>query len=347
MNRVLYYQCELFIGILSRLLNTLVRIYTSSKSVGTEEGRIDMTTVNSASQPAPSHEGLLARHPLFFYFLIVFAFSWLMFTPAVLTYYEILNLSPSIVGLLGIAGLLGPVLSGFIMTAAAEGRPGVRRWLRRIALWRVGLQWYLFALIGLPIVMTLATLIVRPEALESFRTLAPLAVLPYLSAFVFMVLIGGPLFEEPGWSGFAQPRLQRLHGPLVGGLILGSLWALWHLPGFLIPSQDLTDIPPRGTVVDFVVFALALIGLRLVMQWVFNHTKGSVLMAILVHASWNTFYSAALIQLFPAPSVLGSYLNLTIAAGTLALLIVVLTKGSLGYRHYQQEEEYDQATVSI
>jgi membrane protease YdiL (CAAX protease family) len=264
-----------------------------------------------------------------------------MFLPAVLTYYGILNISPSIFGLLGIAGLLGPILSGFIMTAVTEGRAGTRRWLRRIMLWRVGLRWYLFALIGLPLAMVLATIIVWPGALESFQTLAPLFVLPYLSAFVFMVLIGGPLFEEPGWSGFALPRLQRLHGPLVGGLILGSLWSLWHLPGFLIPSQDLTDIPPRGTVLDFVVFALALIALRLIMQWVFNNTKGSVLMAILVHASWNTFYSAALIQIFPAPSVLGSYLNLTIAAWALALLVVVLTRGRLGYR----EEEPELATA--
>jgi membrane protease YdiL (CAAX protease family) len=276
--------------------------------------------------------GLLARHPLVFYFLIAFAFSWLMFLPPVLTYYGVLNVAPSVFGVLGIVGLLGPSLSGLIMTAATEGGAGIRRLLRRIVLWRVGLVWYLFALIGLPLVMVLATIIVRPGALESFQTLAPLSVLPYLGAFVFMVLVGGPLFEEPGWSGFALPRLQRLHSPLVGGLILGSLWALWHLPGFLIPSQGLTDIPPRGTVMDFVVFALALIGLRLVMQWVFNNTRGSVLMAILVHATWNTFYSAALIRLFPAPSVLGSYLNLTIAAGALALLVVALTRGRLGYR---------------
>jgi hypothetical protein len=68
-----------------------------------------------------------------------------------------------------------------------------------------------------------------------------------------------------------------------------------------------------------------------------------VLMAILIHASWNTFYSAALIQLFPAPSVLGSYLNLTIAAGVLALVIIAVTRGRLGYR---QEEEPDVATAS-
>ena len=133
---------------------------------------------------------------------------------------------------------------------------------------------------------------------------------------------------------------------MIGGLILGSLWALWHLPGFLIPSQDLTDIPPRGSVLDFVVFAIALIALRLIMQWVFNNTKGSVLIAILAHASWNTFYSAALIQLFPAPSVLGSYLNLTIAAGAVAVVLIALTRGRLGYQHYQQEKESDLAMAS-
>jgi len=58
----------------------------------------------------------------------------------------------------------------------------------------------------------------------------------------------------------------------------------------------------------------------------------------LVHASWNTFYSAALIQLFPAPSVLGSYLNLTIAAGAVAVVLIALTRGRLGYRNYRQKD---------
>jgi uncharacterized protein len=213
-------------------------------------------------------------------------------------------------------------------------------------MWRIGFRWYLFAFVGLPVVMVLGT-IVRPGVLESFQSPTPLSVLPYLSTFVFMVFIGRSLFEEPGWSGFAQPRLQRLYGPLAGGIILGSLWALWHLPGFLIPSEGLADIPPRGTVLDFVVFLLALIALRLVIVWVVNNTRGSVFIAILVHASWNTFYSAALIGLFPAPSVLGSYLNLTIAAGALTLALVALTRGRLGYRNYRQEEDPDPATAPI
>jgi uncharacterized protein len=285
-------------------------------------------------QPATPQRGIkvvLARHPLASFFLIAFAFSWLLFLPGPLMYYGVLNLNPSVLGVLGIAGLLGPIFSGFVMTATTEGRAGVGDLLRRIVLWRVGLRWYLFALLGIPVVMLLGTLL-RPGALGSFDLSAQPFTLAYIIAFVSMVLIGGPLFEEPGWTGFAQPRLQRLHGPLLGGLMLGILWALWHLPGFLIPSQNLTDIPPRGTVLDFVVFSLALVGLRFIIMWVVNNTRGSVLMAILTHASWNTFYSAALIGLFPARSVLGSYVNLTIASCVLALVIIALTRGQLGYR---------------
>jgi membrane protease YdiL (CAAX protease family) len=165
--------------------------------------------------PRRGFKGLLARHPLVSYFLIAFTFSWLLFLPGPLTYFGVLNLNPSALGMLAIAGLLGPILSGFIMTALIEGREGVGDLLRRVVLWRVGLQWYLFALLGLPVVMLLGTL-VRPGALESFDLSAQPFTLAYLVAFVSMVLIGGPLFEEPGWTGFAQPRLQRLHGPLVG-----------------------------------------------------------------------------------------------------------------------------------
>jgi uncharacterized protein len=282
-------------------------------------------------QPDSAPRGLLARHPLVSYFLITFVFSWLMFLPGLLTYYGLLNLSPQIIRLSAIAGLLGPMLSGFSMTAVTEGKPGVGRLLRRILRWRVGLRWYLFALFGLPIVMVFGT-IIRAGAVESLNIPAQPFTLAYLNAFVSMALIGGPLFEEPGWSGFAQPRLQRLYGPAAGGLLLGSLWAVWHLPGFLVPSQDLSDIPPRGTVLDFVVFALALMGLRMIIVWVVNNTRSSVLMAIVVHASWNTFYAAALVQLFRSPAVLGSYLNLTMAACALAVVLVATTRGRLGYR---------------
>src|ERR671916_2296534 len=113
-----------------------------------------MTTV--PSPPVSARQGLLARHPLISYFIITFAFSWLMFLPGVLTYYGVLSVSPSVIGVLGIVGLLGPVLSGFVMTAITQGAAGVGDLLRRIVLWRVGIQWYLFVVLGLPAVMVLA-----------------------------------------------------------------------------------------------------------------------------------------------------------------------------------------------
>ena len=289
-----------------------------------------MSTASAAERPT-GQQSVLARRPLTFYFLIAFAISWMLLAPGLLIVWGVLDIDPRIAGLLATASLLGPILSGFVMTAATEGDAGVRDWLLRIVRWRVGVRWYLFALFGIPAVVVLCTLI-RPGALASFDISAQPFSVAYLTAFISMALIGGPLLEEPGWTGFAQPRLQRLYGPLAGGLVLGSLWALWHLPGFLIPSQNLSDIPPRGTVLQFVVFCLALIGLRLVIMWIVNNTRDSVFMAILAHASWNTFYTAALIGLFPAPAVLGSYINLTIAAVAMALVLIVVTRGRLGYR---------------
>jgi len=107
--------------------------------------------------------------------------------------------------------------------------------------------------------------------------------LTYLSTYVLVVILGGPLFEEPGWRGFALPRLQPLHGPLVGTLILGLLWALWHLPEFLVPSW--AESSGGRSFLAMIKFVAAASAFAIVITWVFNHTKGSVFTAILVHAS--------------------------------------------------------------
>ena len=103
--------------------------------------------------------------------------------------------------------------------------------------------------------------------------------------------------EEPGWRGFALPRLQRLHGPLVGSLILGPLWALWHLPLFWVRAWN---FPP--TLLNIVLFVLAAIPFTIVMTWVFNNTKGSLLIAVLVHATFDMTF-VILNLLFTAPIV--------------------------------------------
>ncbi|HJZ54002.1 MAG TPA: type II CAAX endopeptidase family protein [Gemmataceae bacterium] len=283
--------------------------------------------------PAPpdtAGQGWLARRPLVSYFLIAFAFTWVLLFSVLLSEDGLgllpYAVSPTLARLIVPLSLMGPSLAALLVTAATEGSSGIGRLLRRIVRWRVGVRWYLFIFVGLPAVMVLGTL-VRPGALESFDLSAFPPADEYLLAFAFMMTLGGPLFEEPGWRGFALPRPQRSYGPLLGGFILGSLWALWHLPAFLVPQK----LPPSGTVLDFVRFTLALIALTYIIQWIVNHTRGSVLMAILTHASWNTFY-AALVKLFPAPAVIDSYLNLTVAAWAAAGVIIALTRGRLGYQ---------------
>jgi uncharacterized protein len=108
-----------------------------------------------------------ARHPLVFFFIIAYAFSWLAWLPLVLSEDGVGLLSfRSPIGFyatLAIASF-GPALAAFIMTGITEGRIGIGRLLRRIVLWRVGLRWYLFALIGLPAIMVLSVILVRLRA---------------------------------------------------------------------------------------------------------------------------------------------------------------------------------------
>ena len=305
-----------------------------------------MTTVDNAAQrPGTPREGLLARYPLISFFVMAFAFSWIAWSPWVLSEdgagllpYE---LSGVAAGLLNAAAILvGPTLSAFIMTGITEGREGIRRLLRRIVLWQVGFRWYLFALVGIPVVMALGTVILPGGLAALLALIGPGYVLSYLGTFVLVTILGGPLFEEPGWRGFALPRLQPLHGPLVGTLILGVLWALWHLPEFMVPSwAESSGGSGFLAIVKFVCIAIAF---AIVTTWVFNNTKGSVLMAILVHASIDTF--SLPIGGLASPSAVGN--SILVSFGVFALVLVVLTRGQLGYRHYRQEEDPDLATAS-
>jgi uncharacterized protein len=292
-----------------------------------------MSAATTAPQPATASllRRLLTRHPLVSFFVLAYALTWLGWSPwflseagvGLLPYDgEEISLYSNIVAL-----VLGPTLSAFIMTGATEGREGVRRLLRRIVLWRVGLRWYLFVLLGIPAIVLVST-VVMPGALASFQVSeVPSTLVLYVVAGPFMLFAGGPVFEEIGWRGFALPRLQRLHGPLVGSLLLGALWGLWHLPLFLIPSWD----TPHGRPLDIALFVIWAMAITIVFTWIFNNTKGSVLLAILAHGSVN-MAAASVYGIFPAPTVTGGIANFVMGFGVAALVIVALTRGRLGYR---------------
>lgn len=281
-----------------------------------------------------SDRNILARYPLAFFFIFAYAGSWLVMLPYLRFGYDVglLPFSWPIPFVLSaaIAPFAGPFLAAFIMTGVTEGGEGIRCLLKRIVQWRVGFSWYLFAIIGIPIITILGA-IVLPGALASFQ-MPWHSLLTYPFSFFITLVIGGPLGEEPGWRGFALPRLQRVQGPLVGSLVLGILWAFWHLPYFWMPEWG----TPKDGILDIVYFVLAALALTFIYTWVFNKTESSLLIVILMHATNDAFF---INQLFVTHLVTDTLLPFVLGFGTFALLIVLLTRGRLGYKEDRQTKD--------
>jgi membrane protease YdiL (CAAX protease family) len=155
---------------------------------------------------------------------------------------------------------------------------------------------------------------VRPNGLQaSFTT--------YLMFLPLTVLISG-LAEEPGWRGFALPHLQERFGPLLGTLILGVLWAIWHFPLFLTGWARSSDLL---TLVEFTVTATTV---AIILTWVFNNTRGSLLIAMLLHGAVDAYIPS---ELFADPRM-NTLLPILIGFGIVALLLIILTRGHLSHQ---------------
>jgi membrane protease YdiL (CAAX protease family) len=281
--------------------------------------------------------GLLRHHPLLCYFLIAYGFSWLVWTPYVLSKAGVgllpLHL-PSIY--VGLGAFTGPCLAGFIMTATVAGKTGIRELLKRFILWHVGIQWYLFVIVGIPAIALLGALAL-PGAISALTLPALLSALrayPFVLLLAFVIDGGG---EEPGWRGFALARMQAQYGPLGGTLLLGLLWAGWHLP--LVLTAGYGGGPGGSLPVELetaVLFVPGVVFTAIVITWVFNNTRGSLLVAMLVHGAFDAT---------PLPpgvgQILASRFNPLVppmlGIGVLALLVVLLTRGRLSYGRYQRE----------
>ncbi len=295
------------------------------------------------STNAPVRASWLARRPLAAYFALAFIGTWLIAVPMALARGEYgLGLLPFTVPggadffLVQLSAYTGPLLAAALVIAATEGREGLRHFRRRIVRWRVGARPYLVA--------TLAPLAIWLAAYGAVLGGAPLAALAHrpatlLTIFLPFVLIGlvlPSLGEEPGWRGFALPRLQGRFGPVLGTLILGTLHGLWHLPAFFTAALS------PFTVTKSVTFILTAVAATVLYTWVFNYTGGSVLLAILLHASGNAA-SGLMNRLVPAELPLGGWARALVEGGWLnalafgaaALLLVAATRGRLGYRPQQ------------
>jgi CAAX protease family protein len=273
-----------------------------------------------STAPAWRLTTLLRRHPLISFFVIAYAVSWAY----VVAFLIVWPLPDTIVT--DTPELLGPVVAGFVMTAVMGGRTGVRQLLRRFVMWRVRAVWYLYALVAIPALYFIGVALV-PGALGSFKAPSLSMWLLYPVLFIVVMVLDGPLLEEPGWRGFALPRLQARWGPLVGTLILGVMWGAWHAPQYFTKTFAAANggLSASGVI----VFLLAAVIFSVLITWAFNHTAGSLLIAILIHTAIN-FTQAFTSDLFPA----AAYNEVVPVAvfGAAAVLIVAATRGRLGFK---------------
>ncbi|HEV8422255.1 MAG TPA: CPBP family intramembrane glutamic endopeptidase [Chthoniobacterales bacterium] len=292
-----------------------------------------MATVDKKG-PDTARKGFLARYPTVLFFVLAFVLTWgyfwLIWAP--------LGLPASLIAL----GGFGPSIAAFLVLGITSGKAGVLRLLRSIVQWRAGVQWYLLILLGIPILNLLAFLVV-PGSFADLVAPSSRFVRVYLSEMVFSLTIGvAPLWEEVGWRGFALPRMQRLHGPVVGTIILGLLWGVWHLPFFFGPlMQTGPDSTFIRASIALVEFSIGLTGVSVVMTWVLNNCRGSTLLAILFHAAFDSS-GLALMTLFPSTSpyylpVHYQTLGIAIFFSIVALVLILVTRGDLSYQRYQRE----------
>jgi membrane protease YdiL (CAAX protease family) len=285
----------------------------------------------SSSQSAVASNSLrhaMRKHPLFSYFSIAYAIKFIVLIPYTLAAWGIISGNWTAAFVLA---TFGPFVAGIIMANLTEGKAGLSRLRDSVIQWRVGWQWLLFIFAGIPALVMLG-IIIQPGTLAGFQGVTPVLLVSYPLNYVAIWFAGGGLDEEVGWRGFAWPRMQPRYGPLWGALLLGVVHCFWHLEEFLTPAQG--GGPGTGWtpfVTNLPIFLLLVLSFTIIITWVFNHTRGSLFAVISAHASVDT-PQAALIPLFPAVGATGMILGFTVGLGVVALLILVLTRGRLGYQ---------------
>ena len=203
------------------------------------------------------------RHPIITFFVLTYALTW-GFLP------------------LGIFGTTGPLIAALIVISITQGLSGLRDLGSRMIRWRVGWIWWALA-IGLPLAVHLLTVglnVGLGAPAPSLSQFSPLSGLIVVFAVRLIDPLDGPMGEEPGWRGFALPRLQADRSPLLASLILAVLVTLWHLPLAFVGGMKPLDF-------------LGPIAFTFVATWLFNHTGGSVLMTIVAHATEGTIQTEA------------------------------------------------------
>jgi len=269
---------------------------------------------------------LVKRHPIITFFVLTYAITWAIESPLVF-------LTDSVTDTQGLVLVIlasnVPSVVGIVLTAIVFGRGALRKLLGRLLIWRVNPLWYLVVILG-PVV--LAGGMVALNTLMGGPALGlGMPLLGVMSMLAFSIFPGSALGEEIGWRGYALPRLQAGRSALSASLILGVLWGLWHLPLWL------TGAPGR-TPILYTAFVVSTISLSVLLTWVYNSTGGSLLLVVLLHATFNLPLTLSIDLLGSRATVpVLLYFGLTVVAA----IVVVIVAGPkhLSRKHRKQEEE--------
>lgn len=164
-----------------------------------------------------------------------------------------------------------PAIAAFAIVGYFSGYRGLKGFLSRFLLWRSSAGWYVFLIIGIPLIFYVGALIKGSLFSEPF----PFASFSSLVTALVFAIIKGPV-EEFGWRGLALPLLQRKLAPLWAGLILGVIWGFWHLPAFFLSGTQQSQW-------SFWAFFLGCIAISVIATRLFNASKGSILLSALFH----------------------------------------------------------------
>lgn len=230
----------------------------------------------AAPAPAPPRSDV-PTSTLIPFVLLTFGITWGLFALFVLVPELVTRWlgPPSGSHPLFILGTWSPALAAGMLVVRASGTAGLRRFLRRLLLWRAPGAWWAFLLLGLPALFYAGALLAGTDPAGLLPSAGPGDIL-MLAAFMVVL---GPV-EEIGWRGLALPLLQRRLTPLAAGLVVGVVWAIWHVPAFLL----------AGTLQSgwsFSPFLVGTVAASVIITPLVNAGRGSILLPALFHFQMN------------------------------------------------------------
>lgn len=223
-------------------------------------------------------KNLLQNHKVSGYLIILALITLIGATPLILghkNYQTVSPLEPTPYGFGVFITVFAPSLAALITSFFQEGRKGTTLLLKKIAIWKVGGIWYGIALLLPSGMVMVATYIL--QAVSGTQTLISLKI---YASFLPVIIFIGAVGEEYGWRGYLLPTLRQRYGNFGASIVVGLTWALWH------QWPVITQVGGEITLV-FIVFLAEILTQCLVFTWIFNHTRGSVLLATLFHTGLN------------------------------------------------------------